>query len=431
VLSDNGDKAYRGIYHIGSNNFDGNAVDSIINAAALALAKGDPLVALNRVALREDAPALALRGVAMAQLGEFGRATALLRKAARAFGSKYASARARCVVAEAEIALVSRDLRWPTLTLAKAQGTLKSHGDYVNAAYAQHLQIRRLLLMGKLDDAESALTNFSAAALPPAFTAAHELLLAGLATRRLRIKDAADSLARAQSAALQARNPALQSEVESALLRLRQPAARLITMRGETFLNLEQVELLNASGDVIIDACRYAVRHDNTVISFASRPILFSLAKALGESWPGDISRDLLIARAFNINDVDESLRVRLRVEIGRLRTALQNLAEIGATERGFVLTPLRAANITVLAQAVDEQHSAILALLADGEAWSSSALAMVLECSQRKVQRALDALARDNKVQAFGRGRARRWLSTPVPGFTTTLLLPGSLPSE
>ncbi|HEU5194094.1 MAG TPA: helix-turn-helix domain-containing protein, partial [Methylomirabilota bacterium] len=88
-------------------------MDTLIAAAAHALAAGDPLGALKRIALRDDAPALALRGIAMAQLGDFVRAKRLLRRAARTFPPSEAVARARCVVAEAEIALVSRDLGWP------------------------------------------------------------------------------------------------------------------------------------------------------------------------------------------------------------------------------------------------------------------------------------------------------------------------------
>src|ERR1700754_5204680 len=126
-------------------------MDSLITAAALALAGGDLLGALKRVALRDDAPALALRGIAMAQLGDLVRAKALLRRAARAFGPKEAVARARCLVAEAEVALASRDLGWPAKMLDSARKTLEEHGDLLNAAHTRHLEIRRLLLIGRLD----------------------------------------------------------------------------------------------------------------------------------------------------------------------------------------------------------------------------------------------------------------------------------------
>jgi hypothetical protein len=163
-------------------------MDSLITAAARALAAGDPLGALNRVALRDDAPALALRGIAMAQLGDLVRAKALLRSAARAFGPKEAVARARCVVAEAEIALVSRDLGWPTKALDAARATLEAHGDSVNAAHARYLKVRRLLLIGRLDEAEQALAELDPAPFPPALKAAHELVVAGIAMRRVRTK---------------------------------------------------------------------------------------------------------------------------------------------------------------------------------------------------------------------------------------------------
>lgn len=117
-------------------------MDSLITAAARALAAGDPFGALNRVALRDDAPALALRGIAMAQLGDLARAKLLLRRAARAFGAREAVARARCIVAEAEVALASRDLGWPAKTLDTACATLEAHGDHVNAAHARYLSIQ-------------------------------------------------------------------------------------------------------------------------------------------------------------------------------------------------------------------------------------------------------------------------------------------------
>src|SRR6202042_1312799 len=123
--------------------------------------------------------------------------------------------------------------------------------------------------------------------------------------------------------------------------------------------------------------------------------------------------------------------RARLRVEVGRLRALLRTLAGVSATKRGFALAPCRAREVIVLARPVDEQHAAVLAFLADGESWSSSALALALGGSQRTVQRALDSLAAAGKVQSFGRARARRWVSPPVPGFTTTLLLPTPLPVD
>jgi hypothetical protein len=404
-------------------------MDSLITAAAHALAAGDPLGALKRVALRDDAPALALRGIAMAQLGDLVRAKALLRSAARAFGPREAVARARCIVAEAEIALVSRDLAWPVKALDAARATLEAHGDRVNAAHARYLEVRRLLLIGRLDEAERTLAGLDPAPFPPASRAAHELVVAGIAMRRLRTKAARAALYRAGRAARDAAIPALTAEVESACLVLNTPAARLIARGEERPLLLEDVEALLASPALVVDACRYAVRDAGSVISLATRPVLFALARALGEAWPNDVSRDTLVALAFRGKIADESHRARLRVEVGRLRAALRTLAGVSATSRGFVLVPRGAREVVVLARPVEEQHAAVLAFLADGESWSSSALALALGASQRTVQRALDELAAAGKAQSFGRGRARRWMTPPVGGFTTTLLLPAPLP--
>jgi len=406
-------------------------MDSLITAAARALAAGDPFGALNRVALREDAPALALRGIAMAQMGDLDRAKLLLRRAARAFGPREAVARARCTVAEAEIALVTRDLGWPAKTLDNARATLEAHGDRANAAHARHLEIRRLLLIGRLDQAERQLAKLDSLLLPPALRAGHELAVAGIAIRRLHIRAARAALARAAQAARAAAIPSLTAEIETAVHLLAVPAARLIARGEERSLLLEEVEDLLASKKLVVDACRYAVRRAGVVVPLATRPVLFALARALAEAWPQDVSRAVLLARAFRAKHADESHRARLRVEIGRLRNALASLAGVKATKEGFVLVPRHADAVVVLAQAVEEEHAPVLAFLADGESWPSSALALALGASQRSVQRALDALAATGKVQAYGRGRARRWMTPPMPGFTTTLLLPSPLPAD
>jgi tetratricopeptide (TPR) repeat protein len=404
-------------------------MDSLISAAAQALAAGDPLGALKRIALRNDAPALALRGIAMAQLGDLVRAKALLRKAAGAFGPKESLARARCIVAEAEIALVSRDLSFSGKALDAARATLERHGDQSNAAHARHLDIRRLLLIGRLEEAERALSKFDATPLPPALRAAHELAVAGIAIRRLRIKQAREALAEAARAARQAGIPALLAEVENTALVLNTPAARLIAPGEERPLLLEEVEALLASGTLVVDACRHVVRDAGTAVSLTTRPVLFALVRALAEAWPADVSRCALLARAFRAKQADESHRARLRVEIGRLRSKLKALADVSATMLGFALAPRRARKVVVLAPPVEGEHAAVLAFLADGESWSSSALSLALGASPRTVQRALDALTTAGKVESYGRGRARRWIARPVPGFTTTLLLPGPLP--
>jgi len=408
-------------------------MDSLITAAARALAAGDPLGAMKRVGLRDDAPALALRGIAMAQLGDLARAKALLRRAARAFGPREPMARAKCVVAEAEIALASRDLRWPTKALDSARVTLERHGDRVNAALARYVAIRRLVLIGRVDEAERAIGELDPEPLPPALRTSHELVVAGIAMRRLRTNAARAALARAERAARHAGIPALTAEVDSAVLALDTPAARLIGTGEERLLRLHEIEALLASDAFIVDACRHVVRDGRTVISLARRPVLFTLARVLAEAWPGDVSRDTLVARAFGARRADESHRARLRVEVGRLRTVLRAVADVSATKRGFALAPHRTREVVVLAWPVeiDDAHAAVLAFLVEGDSWSSSALALALGTSQRTVQRTLDSLTAAGKVQPLGRGRARRWMTPPVPGFTTALLLPASLPID
>ncbi|MGH8170537.1 MAG: helix-turn-helix domain-containing protein [Steroidobacteraceae bacterium] len=406
-------------------------MDSLITAAARALAAGDPLAALKRVALREDAPALALRGIAMAQLGEHARARALLRRAARAFGPKEVVARARCVVAEAEVALASRDIGWAAKALDAARKTLDAHGDRINAAHARNLEVRHLVLIGRLEQAEGMLAARDPGPVPAALRATHELLLAGIAMRRIRTEPARAALDRAREAARLAGIPALVAEVESALVTLNAPAARLISGADERTLRLAEVEALLASEAFIVDACRHAVRYERKAVSLATRPVLFALARALGEAWPGDAARDALVARVFRLKAADESHRARLRVEIARLRAVLRPLARIDATARGFAIAPRDAGGIVVLAPPLEEKHADVLAFLADGESWSTSALALAMRASQRTVQRALEALARAGKVQSFGRGRARRWLIPPVAGFATRLLLLPALPVD
>jgi hypothetical protein len=403
-------------------------MDSLITAAARALAAGDPLAALNRVALRDDPPALALRGIAMAQLGDLARAKELLRRAARAFGPNEATARARCVVAEAEIALVSRELGGAAERLGAARAVLEAHGDRANAAHAGYLEARRLLLIGRLDESERTLNALDVVALPRASRTGYWLVAAGIAMRRVRAESVRAALDRAGHAARETDIPALAAEVERASCALDAPAAHLIARDGKRLLGLAEVEALIASDMLLVDACRNIVRAGTTVVPLAGRPVLFALARVLAEAWPEDASRETLIARAFRARDADESHRARLRVEIGRLRRTFGPLAGLNATNRGFLLKPHRAQAVAVLAPPVEGDHADVLALLADGEAWSSSALAMALDASPRTVQRALDTLAQAGKVESFGRGRACRWMAANVPGFPTSLLLPAPL---
>ena len=400
-------------------------MDSLINSAARALAAGDIFGALNRVALRDDPPALAMRGIAMAQLGDLDRARDLLRRAERAFGTGEPVARARCVVALAEIALALRDIGAAMRRLGGARRTLERNGDYANAAHAGYLEARRLLLIGRLDEAEALLDALNMDVLPPASRAGAWLVAAGIAMRRIRSAPAEAALALATDAARVAAIPALVAEVEDAARAFAAPTARLIARDGERTLGLAEVEALIASETLLIDACRSRLCMGARTVSLAGRPVLFALLQTLAQAWPEDVPREVLLAHAFRARHADESHRARLRVEIGRLRAEIEGVARITATEDGFVLEASEDRPVTLIAAPRDDAHGFLLALLADGEAWSSSALALALDVSPRTVQRGLEALAAAGKVDSFGRGRACRWIVKQIPGFPTALLLP------
>ena len=403
-------------------------MDSIIAAAARRLAGGDALGALKLVALRDDAPALALRGIAMAQLGDYALARDLLRRAARRFGAREHLARARCVVAEAEVALAMRDLRGSPRALAQAAAALEERNDYQNALQARLIAVRRLLLVGRLDTAEAALARINVNGIAPSLLAVAELAAAELALRSLSTAPARAALSRARQAAERARVPALMAEVAEASAALDRPAARRVEAGHERPLRLEDVEALHASGALVVDACRHALSAGPTRLPLARRPILFALALTLADAWPNDVDRRVLIERAFRTRRPDDTHRARLRVEIGRLRALAKPLARIEATARGFQFTPKREP-VVVLRPPIDGEEASLLALLADGAAWSTSALALALDTSQRTVQRALVDLEADRRVRSIGRARAQRWLAPPLAGFTTILLLPASLP--
>jgi len=403
-------------------------MDSLIAAAARALATGDALGALKRVALREDPPALALRGIAMAQLGEHPRARELLRRAARGFGAHEELARARCVVAEAEVALAMRDLGGSPRTLVAAAAALEARDDQVNALQARLIAARRLLLLGRLEEAAEVLARFAGRALPPSLAAVAELATAELALRSLRIGPAQEALARAHDAATRARVPALLAEVVEARAAFDRPAARRLFCGGEEPLRLDAVAALLASDALVLDACRRGLRLGDVWRTLARRPVLFALAYALAEAWPGDVERHALIAHAFRTRRPDETHRARLRVEIGRLRGLVGAVAGIEATSRGFALRPHGGREVVVIAPPIDSDQGSLLALLADGAAWSTSALALALGASQRTAQRALVELEAAGRVRSIGRARARRWLAPPLAGFTTILLLPAAL---
>ena len=412
-------------------------MDSLIASAARSLAAGDPIRALKCVALRDDPPALALRGIAMAQLGDYERARKLLRRAARDFGARERLAQARCEVAEAEVALAARDLSWPVHVLDAAAQALAALGDHANALHARLVEARRQLLVGELDAAEQTLSAVamvtgvagSAAAVPPPLVARAELTRAELALRRVRVTDATAALSRAHAAAVAARIPALIAEIDRARHALSAPSARLIRTGIVRPVRLDEVEVLFASGALVVDACRRAVRGASRSVSLAGRPVLFALVCTLAEAWPADVARDRLIERTFRTRAIDDSHRARLRVEVSRLRAALRPLARIEATPRGFALAPIDAAAVVVLAPPIEGDAGSILALLEGGESWSTSALASALGSSQRTVQRALRELEESAAVRTVGRGRSRRWLAPPLAGFATNLLLPGALP--
>ncbi len=404
-------------------------MDSLIAAAARALVAGDALGALKRVALRDDPPALALRGTAMAQLGEYPRARELLRRAARGFGAREEVAHARCVVAEAEVALAMRDLLGSPRTLATAAATLETRADRANALHARLILVRRLLLLGRLDEAASVLSTLDTQGVPPSLQAIAEVATAEVALRSLRTAAAQAALMRALDAAERAGVPALLAEVTEVRAALDRPAARRVHADHEHPLRLDEVEALFASGALVVDACRHGLRTGTTWRPLARRPLLFALARALAEAWPGDVSRDTLIARAFHTRRPDETHRARLRVEIGRLRALAAPLAHIEATARGFALTPHGEHAVVVLVPPIDGDQALLQALLADGTAWSTSALALALGASQRTVQRALVELEAEEKVRSIGRARTQRWMAPPLAGFTTILLLPATLP--
>ena len=401
-------------------------MDSSITAAGRALRAGDPLGALKRVALRDDPAALALRGIAMAQLGDLPRARDLLRRAARKFGPRESLDRARCLTAEAEVALAARDLGWPSRALGEALRSFTAHGDRENAGHARLLQVRLLLLLGRVDEAEGALATLGRE-LPARLAAVAALVEFEIALRRGRPGAAVPALARARDAAARSGIPALAAEVDQAGRALVLPAARLVAAGESRPLTVTEVAEVLGSADLIVDGCRRVARRGDRMIELSRRPVLFMLLRALAEAWPGESERAVLMERAFGARRTNDSHRARLRVEMGRLRQELRPLADVRATPRGFELAPRGGVVVRVLAPPIESPDAGVVALLADGEGWSTSALALALGSSQRTVQRALRSLGEARQVRSVGHGRSQRWLSAPIAGFATTLLLPGS----
>jgi DNA-binding transcriptional ArsR family regulator len=401
-------------------------MDSPLTAAAQALRAGDPLRALKLVALREDASALALRATAMAQLGEYKRAKQLFLRAARAFEPDQEVERARSMVALAEVALAARELSAEDAGLVSAIGVLKRHRDLANARYAELLRARHALALGDVAVAEGRLRALEERGLPAALRAQIALARAEIALRRVQPKQAQKALSVAAQAAQEARIPALFAEVRSAQLARDKPVARLVSAEATRPLSLDQVAALLGGGALIVDACRRVIRQRASELSFATRPVLFALARRLAEASPHEVARAELVSVAFGMRRQNDALRARLRVSVGRLRKLLDALAELQATAGGYALLP-RHPPAYVLAPPGDDEASQLLALVSDGEAWSTSALALAQGSSQRSVQRALSALEAAGKVHSLGRGRSRRWLAPPLSLFATHLLLPVS----
>jgi hypothetical protein len=334
-------------------------------------------------------------------------------------------------VAEAEVALAARDLGGRVHGIAAAVRTLDDLGDRANALHARLVMARRHLLVGELDAAAKALAAVDEAeGSPPASLMARaELTRAEIAMRRTLASQALAALDRAESAAIASGIAALVAEIRRARHSLSQPSARLASGGVARPVTLDEVERLFASENLIVDACRRAVRGRSRCVDFAGRPILFALAAALARAWPEDVARDALIEKTFRARAIDQSHRARLRVELSRLRAALKPIARIEATARGFALVPVGADAAVVLEPPIDGEAGAILALLEGGESWSTSALSHALGSSQRTVQRALRELQETAAVRAAGSGRSRRWLAPAPGGFATNLLLPGALP--
>lgn len=404
-------------------------MDSLTSASARMLAAGDVLNALSLVALRDDPPALALRGIAMARLGDYARSRELLRLAARGFGAHEPLERARCTVAEAEVALAMRELDSPLHALPGALATLESHRDHANAVQARLIMARRFLLLGRLTQVSTLIGTLDTTGLPVSLTAVAQLLAAELALRSLRIASAHEALQRAQDAATQSGITALCAEVTEMRSVLNRPAARLIKKHCQQALTLEQIAAVLSAPNLVIDGCRRGVSVEKTWISLATRPLLFALIHALATAWPGDVPREALITGVFGQQQPDETHRARLRVEMGRLRNLIRNIARIEATTDGYVLLPLNNLPVTVLAPPFDSEAASLTALLADGAAWSTSALAQAMGASQRTIQRALADLQMKGQVHPIGKSRVRRWVCSPLAGFTTILLLPSVLP--
>ncbi|MBV1861015.1 MAG: helix-turn-helix domain-containing protein [Nannocystaceae bacterium] len=382
---------------------------------------GDPLGALDLVALREDAVSLALRGTAMAQLGEFASARTLLVRARDAGGPLAA---ARCVVALSEVEVALRELTTDIRPLEHALVELRRAGDEQNANLARLVLARRALLLGRLSEAVAYCGLDDAAGVPPRIRVLMELLLAEIEMRRTRASTARRALSRAAEALELAPVPALCTELEDGWRRLGQPVARLMRAGARTDVDLASVEDLNTQPLLVVDACRRVARTQECSVALSRRRVPFDLLQALAVSWPGSAPRDELIRSTFGARRIQDSDRVKLRVEIGRLRALVSAVAQVEPTVHGYMLRP-HAEAVVVLSPPFDGAAASLRALLADGAAWSASALAAALGVSVRTAQRTLHELAEEALVLAVGSGRTTRWVLAPSMVFRTPLLLP------
>ena len=359
-----------------------------------------------------------LRGVAMAQLGEDRAAQKLLERAQRGL-AQGDPMHARVLAARGEVALAARDLGLAGRLLGTAEAALAD--DRVNRTFVRLLRVRRLLLLGRIDEA-SRLVALDLRGAPPKLRVHAELLRADIAARRLRVLEAEAAIARARTAARSAALPPLSAHVERAAADIAAPVARLVRGGTTELATLAVIASLGRDDALVVDACRRELRLGGATVSLAKRPLLFALAQTLGEVAPLARSRALLIERAFGARRTSDSLRARLRVEIGRLRRALAPLGSaIDSTLEGFAL---REERVLVVLPPGDGEASLLLALLRSGEAWSSSAVASASGLGKRAVQRGLAALKQAGKIDSHGAGRSRRWVARPPDGFAITLLL-------
>jgi hypothetical protein len=334
--------------------------------------------------------------------------------------------RARCLAAEAEIALALGDLRWSAEPVACAVAELEAVGDSRNAAYLQLVAARAALRLGRPKDAERLLRYAKFASVAPLERTFAELVRVELAAKRGDPDLLASALKSASAAADRASIPSLVSEVARIRDHYLGPTA-VITSRGRArTASFCEVCALGSSSDVVIDGGGREVRSSGECVSFARRPVLFELLRALAEAWPDAVPRDVLITRAFGARRPNESHRIRLRVEIGRLRSIARAWLGVIAEEPGYALSAPR--EVALVMPLEESSSSRVLSLMHGGEPWSASSLALALDVSERTIQRSLGELQIAGKVGAMGNGRARRWVRLfEIP---TDLLLPRSSPA-